>query len=253
MSNTAPIALVTGSSRGLGRSMAVQLAARGVDVIVTFHSNEAAAAEVVAAVSAHGRKAVALPLDASKVDTFDAFADTLRRALSRTWGRETFDLLVHNAGTGGGGPISETTEAQFDALVDVHFKGPFFLTQRLLPLLADGGRILNVSSGLSRYAFPGQAVYAAVKGAIDVLTRYQALELGARGITVNAVAPGGVETDFGGGVMRDPGLQKYVAEQTALGRVAQPDDIGGLVALLLAPEARWLTGQRIEVTGGFRL
>lgn len=251
--STQSIALVTGASRGLGRSMALHLAARGTDVIITYQSAAAEAEAVCAAIAAQGRRAIALPLDVARSDTFAAFAERLRGELERGWGRSHFDFLVNNAGSGGGGPFAEASEALFDTLVDVHFKGPFFLTQRLLPLIADGGRILNVSSGLTRYAFPGQSIYAAVKGAIDVLTRYQALELGGRGITVNVVAPGGIETDFGGGAMRDPGLQKVVAEQTALGRMGVPDDVGGLVALLLSPEARWLTGQRLEVTGGYRL
>ncbi|NMO14760.1 SDR family oxidoreductase [Pyxidicoccus fallax] len=251
--NSNPIALITGGSRGLGRSMALHLADRGVDVILTYQTAEKEAREVAAMIEARGRRAAILRLDVGRSDTFTAFAASVKAELGRVWKRERFDFLVNNAGNGGQASFAETTEEQFDALMNVHLKGPFFLSQKLLPLIADGGRIVNVSSGLARYTFPGSSVYAAAKGGVEVLTRYMARELGARGITVNVVAPGGIETDFGGGVMRDPELQKFVTSQTALGRVGMPDDIGGIVAMLLAPETRWLTGQRLEVTGGFAL
>lgn len=248
------IALVTGGSRGLGRSMALTLAERGVDVILTYRTGQSEADEVVKAIEARGRKAVALALDVAKIETFAGFVSELRDVLARTWQREHIDHLVNNAGYGlAPTQLADTSEAQFDELSAVHLKGPFFLTQQLLPLIAHGGRILNVSSGLTRYSFPGAGVYALLKGAVEVWTRYLASELGARGITVNVIAPGGVETDFGGGVMRDEALKQYVAEQTALGRVAQPEDIGNIVGLLLSPESAWLTGQRLELTGGFRL
>jgi NAD(P)-dependent dehydrogenase (short-subunit alcohol dehydrogenase family) len=254
MSNShSPIALVTGGSRGLGRSVALELAARGADVIITYQARGDAAAEVVRAVEARGRRALALPLDLGKTPSFEAFASEVRAALPRHFGRERFDWLVNNAGFAASAPFVETSEALVDELFTVHFKGTFFLTQRLLPLLVDGGRIVNMSTGLTRYTYPGQAAYAAAKSAVETLTTYLARELGPRRISVNVVAPGGIETDIGGGLMRNPEVQRAVVEQTALGRVGQPEDIGGLVAALLAPETGWVTGQRIEATGGFLL
>jgi NAD(P)-dependent dehydrogenase (short-subunit alcohol dehydrogenase family) len=250
---TAPIALITGGSRGLGRSMALQLADRGVDVILTYHSAEREAREVAEQVEAKGRKAAILPLDVGRSAGFGAFAEAVKATLERTWKRDRFDFLVNNAGTGASASFADTTEAQFDEMMNVHLKGPFFLSQRLLPLIVDGGRILNVSTGLTRYTFPGSSAYAAMKGGVEVLTRHMAKELGARRISVNVIAPGGIVTDFGGGIMRDAELQKVVVSQTALGRIGVPDDIGGVVAMLLAPETQWLTGQRLEVTGGFYL
>jgi NAD(P)-dependent dehydrogenase (short-subunit alcohol dehydrogenase family) len=248
------IALVTGGSRGLGRSMALHLAERGVDVILTFRSGAKEAEAVVAEAAARGARAVALRLDVGDASSFPAFAGAVRTALRETWGRERLDFLVNNAGHGVHAPFVETTEAQFDALMNVHLKGPFFLTQRLLPLLEDGGRIVNVSTGLARFTLPGHAAYASMKGAIEVLTRYLAKEIGPRRITVNTIAPGAIETDFGGGVVRDqPELNRAIAAQTALGRAGLPDDIGGAVAMLLAPESGWLNGQRVEVSGGMML
>lgn len=249
-----PIALVTGASRGLGKSMALHLAERGTDVIVTYRGGAREAADVVARIEAKGRKAVALQLDVSDSKSFAAFAERVKRELERGWRRERFDYLINNAGTGLHASFVETSEAEFDELVNVHLKGTFFLTQKLLPLLQDGGRILNVSSGLSRFSFPGYSAYAAMKGGVEVLTRYLAKELGARRISVNTLAPGAIETDFNGGAVRDnAGLNAAIAAQTALGRVGLPDDIGGAVSLLLSPEARWITGQRIEVSGGMVL
>jgi NAD(P)-dependent dehydrogenase (short-subunit alcohol dehydrogenase family) len=245
-----PLTLITGGSRGLGRAMALAVARQGHDVLLTYRSQQAEAAAVVAEIEALGQRAAALPLDVGQSETFDAFADAVRAQLA-TWDRERVDHLVNNAGMGVHAGFAETTRAQFDALVDVHFKGPFFLTQTLLPLIADGGRIVNISSGLARFALPGYAAYAAMKGAMEVLTRYQAKELGARGIAVNIVAPGAIETDFGGGAVRDNAdLNAFVASQTALGRVGLPDDIGGVVALLLSPGAGWINAQRIEASGG---
>ena len=245
------ITLITGASRGLGRNTALSIARRGGDVIVTYHSRSAEAQAVVAEVQALGRKAVALQLDTGVVGTFAAFADQLRIALHTTWQRDTFDHLVNNAGHGEFAPFASTTEAQFDSLVNVHLKGVFFLTQTLLPLLADGGRIVNFSSGLTRLNYPGYAAYAAMKGAVEVLTNYLAKELGARGIAVNTVAPGAIETDFGGGVVRDtPAINQHIAQITALGRVGLPDDIGLMVASLLGEDNRWVNAQRIEVSGG---
>ena len=248
------IALVTGASRGLGRSTALKLAEQGVDVILTYKGSEAEAQAAVREIEALGRRAVALQLDVADSKSFAAFAERVKRALASTWQREHFDHLVNNAGVGAHASFAETTEAQFDLLANVHLKGTFFLTQALLPLIADGGRIVNTSSGLARFTFPGYAAYAAMKGGIEVLTRYLAKELGVRGISVNTVAPGAIETDFGGGRVRDDAqLNAQVAGVTALGRVGLPDDIGGAVAALLSDGNRWITGQRIEVSGGMML
>jgi len=251
---TTPIALVTGASRGLGRSTALKLAEQGVDVIVTYKVNEAEAQAVVHQIQAQGRRALALQLDVADSRTFAAFAETVATALAKTWQRDRFDYLVNNAGTGAYARFAETTEAQFDMLVNIHLKGTFFLTQELLRLINDGGRIVNISSGLTRFALPGYAAYAAMKGGVEVLTRYMAKELGARGIAVNTVAPGAIETDFGGGVVRDNAeLNADIARQTALGRVGMPDDIGGAVAALLTEGNRWINAQRIEVSGGIAI
>lgn len=248
------IALVTGGSRGLGRATALSLAEDGNDVIITYFSNRGAAEEVIAAVAALGRKAVALPLDIGDVSTFGAFAREVRRVLAETWGVDHFDYLVNNAGIGTYATFAETTEAQFDGLMNVQFKGVFFLTQTLLPLIADGGRIVNLSSGLTRFSFPGYAAYASMKGAIEVLTRYLAAELGARKIAVNTFAPGAIETDFGGGAARDnQALNAQLASMTALGRVGLPEDIGPAIASLLSQDNRWVNAQRIEASGGMML
>ncbi len=245
------IALVTGASRGLGRNAALSIAHHGGDVVLTYQSRGEDAQAAVAEITAMGRKAVAFQLDTGDVAGFAPFAERLRTALQETWARETFDHLVNNAGHGIYATIDQTTEAQFDDLVNVHFKGVLFLTQTLLPLIADGGRIVNLSSGLTRTCFPGYAAYAAVKGAVEVLTRYMARELGARGIAVNTVAPGAIETDFGGGGVRDnPDINKLFADMTALGRAGLPDDIGPMIASLLSPDNRWVNAQRIEVSGG---
>ncbi|GLK84747.1 SDR family NAD(P)-dependent oxidoreductase [Ancylobacter defluvii] len=245
------IAIVTGGSRGLGRNAALHIARRGGDVILTYRSREEDAQAVVAEIEAMGRKAVALRLDTGSVATFPAFVEHLRAALQETWQRDDFDHLVNNAGHGEHALIGDTTEEQFDRLVDVHFKGVFFLTQALLPLIADGGRIVNLSSGLTRVAAPGWSAYAAVKGAVEVLGVYLAKELGSRGIAVNTVAPGAIETDFFGGAVRDtPAFNDYFAGITALGRVGVPDDIGPMIASLLAEDNRWINAQRIEVSGG---
>ena len=248
------VALVTGGSRGLGRSMALHLAEHGVDVILTYRSRAEEARQVVEAIRAKGRKAIALPFEVGAVESFGAFAASVQKALAETWKRDDFDALVNNAGHGGYAPFVETSEAQFDDLMNTHLKGPFFLTQRLLPLIAQGGRIINVSSGLARFSLPGYAAYAVMKGGLEVLTRYLATELAARRISVNTLAPGAIATDFGGGAVRDNAqLNAMIAGQTALGRVGVADDIGGVVALLLSPESRWINGQRIEAAGGIHL
>ena len=248
------IAVVTGGSRGLERNTALHLARRGVDVILTYRSQRTEAEQVVAEIAALGGSAVALQLDVAESGTFDSFVEALKGVLSKHWQRKTFDSLVNNAGIGIHAAFADTTEEQFDELVRIQLKGPFFLTQKLLPLIADNGRIVNLSSGLTRFSLPGYAAYAAMKGAMEVLTRYQAKELGARGIAVNIVAPGAIETDFGGGTVRDNAqINAFIASQTALGRVGLPDDIGGMVASLLSDDNRWVNGQRIEASGGMFL
>jgi NAD(P)-dependent dehydrogenase (short-subunit alcohol dehydrogenase family) len=245
------ISLVSGSSRGLGRNTALSIAGSGGDVIVTYQSREAEAKAVVAEIEKLGRKAVALQLDAGDVSTFPAFVERLKAALRQTWQRDNFDHLINNAGHGDMAPIAEMSEGAFDKLVDVHFKGVFFLTQKLLPLLVDGGRIVNLSTALTRMSADGWAAYAATKGAIEVLTVYMARELGGRGITVNAVAPGAIETDFFGGAVRDtPAYNEFFADITAMGRVGLADDVGPMIASLLSEGNRWVNAQRIEVSGG---
>ncbi len=247
----AKIALVTGSSRGLGKSTALNLAKKGVDVIVTYHSNAAAATHVVTEIESLGAKAIAIQLDSSSVKTFDSFVAQVKQSLQDKWQIEHFDFLINNAGTGAYASFSDTTEADFDHLMNIHLKGVFFLTQKLLPLINDGGRIVNISTGLTRIILPGYAAYASMKGAIETLSLYMAKELGSRKIAVNVIAPGAIETDFGGGSVRDnPDLNQYLASQTALGRVGLPDDIGGAIASLLSTDNQWVNAQRIEVSGG---
>jgi NAD(P)-dependent dehydrogenase (short-subunit alcohol dehydrogenase family) len=251
---TTSIALITGGSRGLGRNAALALARQGVDVVLTYRHGQAEAQAAVTEIEALGRRAAALVLDVGDGASFPVFADQLRATLKHLWSREHFDFLLNNAGMGLHASFATTSEADFDALMRVHLKGPFFLTQTLLPLIADGGRVLNVSSGLARFSLPGYAAYAMMKGGIEVLTRYQAKELGARGIRVNTLAPGAIATDFGGGAVRDnPELNRFVASQTALGRAGLPDDIGGAVAALFSPGFQWVTGQRVEASGGMIL
>lgn len=251
---TQRIALITGASRGLGRNIASHLAARGTDAILTYQHNAAAADEAVQELHSLGRHAVALPLDVADSRAFPAFADRVRETLAGTWQRGQFDILVNNAGSGLHAPYLDTTEEQFDSMIAIHLKSAFFLTQALLPLLADGGRILNVSSGLARFSIAGASAYALAKGGVEVLTRYQARELAPRGIAVNVLAPGAIETDFNGGMVRDNAqLNAFVTSQTALGRAGLPDDIGAAAAALLDEGNGWMTGQRIEVSGGMWL
>lgn len=248
--STTKIALLTGGSRGLGKDMALKLAQQGIDVILTYRSQQTEAAAVVAAIEALGRRAVALPLNVADTSTFEAFFAQVAKVLD-TFGTDKVDFLINNAGTGLLTPFAETTEAQFDELLNQHFKGVYFLTQRALSLLRDGGRIINITSLAARVAYSGNSVYASVKGALDVFTRQLALELGSRGIAVNAVAPGAV---FGGGAMPDtPEMRDYILQATALGRTAEPDDIGGIVAFLCSDAARWINGQRLEASGGVML
>ena len=248
------IALITGGSRGLGRNTALKLARDGCGIVLTYHTRKDEAEAVVAEIGAGGGRAVALQLDTGDVGQFPAFKEAFSAALQNTWQRDRFDYLVNNAGHGVQAMIADTTEEQFDSLMNVHLKGVFFLTQTLLPLMEDDGRIVNLSTGLARFSLPGYATYAAMKGGVEVMTRYLAKELGPRGIAVNAIAPGAVETDFSGGAVRDvPEINRMVAATTAMGRAGQPDDIGEAIASLLIGGSQWITGQRIEVSGGQNL
>lgn len=251
---TQRIAIVTGGSRGLGKNAALKLAERGISIILTYNSQRQEAEKVVSEIELKGVKAVTLQLNVAESSTFPDFVKEVKAQLKDVWQRDSFDYLLNNAGTGIDVLFAETSEAQFDEMMRIHLKGPFFLTQQLLPLIKNGGRILNVSSGLARFALPGKAAYAMMKGGMEVLTRYQAKELGERGISVNIIAPGAIETDFGGGVVRDnEQMNRAIASQTALGRVGLPDDIGDAIAALLSDELRWMNAQRIEVSGGMFL
>jgi NAD(P)-dependent dehydrogenase (short-subunit alcohol dehydrogenase family) len=247
------IALVTGASRGLGKNMALALAEAGKDVIITYLGNADMATATVAQIEAKGQKAAALQLDVSKAETYPAFFKHLSKTLAG-FGADKLDYLVNNAGIGIHAPFTDTTLEQFDQMVNIHLKSAFFMTQSALPLLNDGGGVVNISTGLARFTLPGYDAYAAMKGGVEVLTRYQAKSLGEKSIRVNAVAPGAIETDFGGGAVRDNAdLNTFVASQTALGRAGVPDDIGGVVAFLCSDAGRWVNGQRIEASGGMFL
>ena len=253
MDSKGKIAIITGGSRGLGRNTALNLASRGVSIIFTYNSNKSNAEETLKLIKEYGVNAAMLKLDTGNIKLFDSFAQDVDKILQE-WKYKRFDYLVNNAGTAHHKSIEDTTEEEFDTLYNVHFKGVFFLIQKLLPLLNDGGRIINISTGLTRFTIPGSGAYASMKGAIEVLTRYLALELGARKITANTVAPGAIETDFSGGMVRDnPETNKMIAGRTALGRAGIPDDIGPMIASLLSDSNRWVTGQRIEVSGGMSL
>ena len=248
------IALVTGASRGLGKDSALQLAKKGFDIILTYQTKKEAADEVVKEIETLGQKAFALPLDISTTAGFDQFVTEVKDVLETQFSSAKLDALVNNAGIGINESFETTTEEILDAMTNIHFKGPYFLTQKLLPLLNDGSSVVNTSSGLARFSMPGYSAYGAMKAAIDSLSRYQALEFGARKIRVNSIAPGAIETDFGGGVVRDiSDLNKHLASETALGRVGLPDDIGSVVAFLCSEDSKWLNGQRVEVSGGFKL
>lgn len=248
------IALVTGGSRGLGKDMALNLAQKGLDVILTYNSKKAEADDVVAEIEKLGQKAAAIQLNVADVSSFDLFFQNVASALKSTFGAEKIDFLINNAGVGLHESFTTTSTAQFDDMVNIQFKGPFFLTQKALEVLNDGGGIVNISSGLTRFSFPGYSTYASMKGAMETLTKYQAKELGERKIRVNIVAPGAIETDFGGGAVRDnEQLNQLIASLTALGRVGLPDDIGSVVAFLCTDDAKWVNGQRLEVSGGTNL
>ena len=253
ISNT-KIALITGGSRGLGKEMALRIAEKGLDVVLTYNSKQDEAQAVVQQIEALGQKAAALQLNVGQVGTFNSFFANLQQVLQTHFGTDKIDFLVNNAGIGIHASFADTTEAQFDELLNIHFKGSFFLTQKALPFFNSGGGVINISTGLARFSFPGYAAYASMKGAIETLTKYQAKELGSKGIRVNVVAPGAIETDFGGGAVRDNAtLNAQVASMTALGRVGLPEDIGGVVAFLCTDEARWMNAQRIELSGGMML
>lgn len=254
MANSDKIVLVTGGSRGLGKNMAINLAKKGLNVILTYHTKKDEALAVVREIEQLDRKAAALKLNTGNVDNFAGFFSELKTVLRDIFQKNHFDFLVNNAGIGIHASFAETTEAQFDNLMNIHFKGVFFLTQKSLPLINDGGGIVNISTGLARFSFPGYSTYAAMKGAMETLSKYQAKELGIRGIRVNIIAPGAIETDFGGGLVRDNSdVNKQIAGLTALGRVGKPDDIGTVVAFLCTEDAKWINGQRIEVSGGIFL
>ncbi len=254
MTHKRKIALVTGGSRGLGKDMALSLASKGIDVLLTYNSQKEEALGVVREIEQQNGKAAALQLNVADIKSFDRFFTEVRSTLKEVFGAEKIDFLINNAGIGIHVPFAETTEEDFDALMNIQFKGVFFLTQKALPLIADGGGIVNLSTGLARFCLPGYSAYASMKGAIETLTKYLAKELGARGIRVNVVAPGAIETDFGGGVVRDnAGVNSFIASQTALGRVGKAEDIGGVVAFLCSDDARWGNAQRLEASGGMFL
>ncbi len=253
MADTKRIAIVTGGSRGMGRDTVIRLAERGVSSIITYNTRSDEADQVVSAVQEAGAAAVALHLNVGEAATFDGFVDGVRDALVKL-GAEKFDFLVNNAGTSSTATLANGTEAELDAQFAVHFKGPFLLTQKLLPLMNDGGRIVNISSGLARFSYPGRSIYGPMKAAVEALTRYMALELGPRRISVNVVAPGAIATDFSGGIVRDnPEVAKTLASHTALGRVGGPEDVGPVIAGLLSDEFGWVNAQRIEVAGGIQI
>ncbi|MFV5696877.1 SDR family NAD(P)-dependent oxidoreductase [Flavobacterium sp. ZT3R17] len=248
------IALVTGGSRGLGKDMALSLAKKGIDVVLTYNSKKEEAEAVVKEIENLGQKAAAIQLNVAEVSSFELFFQNVKTALKNTFDAEKFDFLINNAGVGVHESLLTTTTAQFDDLVNIQFKGPFFLTQKALEIMNDGGGIVNISSGLTRFSFPGYGAYASMKGAMETLTKYQAKELGERKIRVNIVAPGAIATDFGGGVVRDnEQLNQFIASVTALGRVGLPEDIGSVVAFLCTDDAKWVNAQRIEVSGGMNL
>lgn len=248
---TQKIALVTGGSRGIGKEIAIKLAEKGIGVLLTYNNNPAEAEKTVAAITSLGQKAIALPLNTADTSGFDDFFLKANSALKTVFGTDRFDFLINNAGTSLTAPVTETTEAQFDEMMNIHLKGVYFLTQKSLVHLRDCGRIINISSAVSRVSFHGVSAYGIMKGAVDVYTRFLALELGIRGITANVVAPGAI---FGGGAMEDtPEIRAHIAGATALGRVGLPDDVGGVVAFLCSEDAKWVNGQRIELTGGMNL
>lgn len=251
---TNKIAIVTGGSRGLGKDMALRFAEKGTDVILTYHTKQDEAKEVSVQIESMGQKSAVLQLDMSDFKSLDGFIQQLSDVLKDKWNTDKFDFLINNAGIGATIPFTQVTEEDFDRFLNIHYKGVYFLTQKALPLMNDGGRIVNLSSGTTRFCVPGYSVYASMKGAMETLTRYLAKELGPRGINVNIVAPGPIETDFNNaGIRNNPQMKSNLANMTALGRVGEAEDIGGVVAFLCSDDARWINGQRIEVSGGINL
>ena len=248
------IAVVTGGSRGLGKDMALSMAKKGIDIILTYHTKKEEAGQVVEEIAQMGRKAVALSFDASNIKALDSFVENVKSALKTTWDTDKFDFLINNAGTGATIPIAQVTEENFDNLLNIHFKGVYFLSQKSFPLLNDNGGIINISTGTTRFSVPGYSVYSSMKSAVEVFTRHLARELGSRGIRANIVAPGPIETDFNNAAIRsNPQTKTFLSSQTPLGRVGQADDIGSVVAFLCSDDAKWINGQRIEVSGGINL
>jgi NAD(P)-dependent dehydrogenase (short-subunit alcohol dehydrogenase family) len=248
------IALVTGGSRGLGKDMALALAKKGIDVILTYNTSKTEARKVVEEITKGGRKAVALPFNVGDIKSFDVFLSDVSSSLQKNWGVKTFDFLINNAGVGATIPIAQVTEESFDNLLNIHFKGVYFLTQKSIVHMNDGGAVINISTGTTRFCVPGYSVYSSLKGAVEVFTKYIAKEYGSRGIRANIVAPGPVETDFNNAAIRsNPQMKSFLGSQTALGRVGQADDIGSVVAFLCSDDAKWVNGQRIEVAGGINL
>jgi NAD(P)-dependent dehydrogenase (short-subunit alcohol dehydrogenase family) len=254
INNTSKVALITGGSRGLGKDMSLQLAKKGFDIIFTYNSSVSEAAQVVDEIRSLGRKAKALQLDVTHSRSFDSFVQNVKASLKNDFATDNLFALVNNAGIGAYASIAETSEEVFDSMVNIHLKAPYFITQKLLPVISDGGCIVNISSGLARFSYPNYAPYAIMKAAIETLSRYQAQEFGSRKIRVNTIAPGAIETDFGGGAVRDnKDLNAMIASTTALGRVGLPDDVGSVVAFLCSDEAKWVNAQRIEVSGGVHI
>ena len=245
------IALVTGGSRGLGKDMAISLSKKGIDVVLTYQKNKEDAEKVVSEIKEMGQKAVALQFDVSDIPSLDNFIVRLSFALKEVWNTDKFDFLINNAGIGATVPIMEVTEELFDRMLNIHFKGVYFLTQKSMPYLNNNGGIVFISSGSTRFSLPGYSVYASMKGAVEIFTKYVAKEFGNLGIRANIVAPGAIETDFNNATIRNnPQVKSYIASQTPLGRVGMADDIGSVVAFLCTDEAKWINGQRIEVSGG---
>lgn len=254
MPATTKIVLVTGGSRGLGKDMALSIARKGMDVLLTYRTNEEEARQVVKEIEGMGQKASALPLDMNQLSSLDSFVQQVLSELSSKWNTQTLHFLVNNAGMGATVPFEQVTEELFDEFMNVHYKGVYFLTQKLVPYMTEGGGIINISSGTTRFCNPGYSVYASMKGAVEVLTRYMAKELGAKGIRANVVAPGPIETDFNSAAIRNnPEMKARLSSLTPLGRVGNAEDIGGVVAFLCTEEARWVNGQRIEVSGGINV
>ena len=248
------IALVTGGSRGLGKDMAISLSKKGIDVILTYNTNKVEAEKVVSEIKLHGQKAVALQFDASDIPSLDNFIVRLAFALKEVWKADKFDFLINNAGIGATVPIMEVTEELFDRMMNIHFKSVYFLTQKSIPFINDNGGVVNISSGTTRYSLPGYSVYSSLKGAVEIFTKYVAKEFGSRGIRCNIVAPGAIETDFNNAALRNnPQAKSFLTSQTPLGRIGMPDDIGSVVAFLCTEDAKWINGQRIEVSGGINL